>query len=563
MPTAETLQPIVDTQDLLTPDGLINLERFEGALPERYWQLPDEEFEQWANAYARLEVGEKPKLEIVTFSVSDRGSLQGSLIAKELSKIGVPKKIENGLTLTPNTPYLVEQLRDTRPGEREGVFELAVRGHPSMEDYAVVVNQERVRDERTSLSIGQISFFRGKDGRIVGKAQDGRFVIPDRESRQPNAGDEWLGRLKLSRNQRHYFFSPYAKAQTWLRYAVSTDAWDVPAVAFQFFHGIHCEEKPPTQLLNSLGSVEKLQRELPPSHQAILARLWNIWVTGELERESLEQEFVQEVNRAQGKAWRAYTEGHLEYDTTQAQQVVSGKGTLYTMQPVTISDGSIRTFDILTNYSQPSVEAWRRYDEDFDAVIAAEAYQIATSNEHFSGYLKEEEGIDLHLAELEASRPENSRLYIGNLQSVVRNYKGMTSRDSARAEFKERCTVEPQTITNDILTMTLVFEPALYAHPADEKGIDTMFASQTTEEPGLTGDDGRVYEVEYTLATGGVEYRDGYYDLPEHIQDRIADVLSSRISSLRVSAFKDAKGVEKVAWKRASRKKATQQEGER
>ena len=550
-----------------TPDGFLRLEQFEGALPERYWNLPDESFARWANVYAEIRREFRTPTLLAHFQKGDQGSLEGKLITNNFGKVGVASRIAPGLSVEEGVPYVVEVLGKDRQNKRR-VFDLSVERKATCEDVLCF------RETAENVRIEQLLYLDKRGGGAVGRLDDGdkkgKVVMPLKNCKiTPKDGEEWVSQIVYEEPQ-FLLAQPLLPVSAWSLPTVCMDD-GIPEVVVDNFEGIRktltgVRQEHAFAVGDEVSNREllgHLMRKLPEAEQAILARLWNIWVTREQQRIREEKTFVQEVRQAQRKAWEAYKEERVMYGLEEPQRVVSTDDRTYTMQPVTIVGGFVQTYDILIDHPQASVEAWRRYNKDLHAVVAAEAYQIATSDEYFISNLRAEEEIDLHLEELQASRPENTRLFVRNLEAIFRHYKGKPSREVARAEFKKQFRVESSEISSDIVAMKLIFAPTLYArHPGSkEKGQERLFSSETYAEPGLDGSDGKVYEVEYTLAAGEVEYRDGFYDLPEHIQARVADMLASGISRFRESVVEaSGDGVEKVSWKRAARKRRVEKE---
>lgn len=572
MALPEVLTPAMQEQPILNGEGLLELTRFEGALPKDIWALSDEQFEAWANAYARIRGDFEIPVELAAFHQGNRGSLDGKFMTKENGRLGVASKVTPGLTITEGQSYVVA-LR--YPQDERKAVDLVVLHVPTTEEVLCF------RETNKGLRVEQLYFYEGeKDGKVISRIDDGlekgKVVLPDRYSPiKPNDGEEWV--TQIVRTADNYLVGrPLVPVESWSLPLVSMREGS-PRVTIRHFEGI---QERPLGITQEYGFspdsedegrnrelLHDLLNKLPGAEQAILARLWNIRLSGEAERIRGDEEFVGKVRKAQRRAWEVYKENRLEYDASQAYQVVDGKEILHIMQPVTIKDGSTKTFGILPSFPQPSVEAWRRYDEDFDAVVAAEAYQLATSDERFAEYLKEEEGVDLHLEAMQHARPAISPLWVGKLERTVKvsNGDSNASQDVAKAVFHRTHQVETVEICDDVFSIKLVLVPVLYAREPGKKeaGLEGWYTSETYRESGLIGSDGKVYEVEYTLVSGDVELQDRFYDLSEHIRNRISVLLDSQLSRLRESTIKTSQnGVEKVSWKRVSGKGKPGREGE-
>jgi hypothetical protein len=537
-------------QPLITADGFVRLERFEGVLPDSIWSQPDEIFVRWAEIYASV------FLPIVTFEIGTKdGGLKGKFFTRSLGKYGYPTKVADGLDIKEYVPYVVE----VQNPEQKGLYKLAVHQEPGIDDY--LRYKRNGGDSFSKLNIGQIQMFRDDSGEIIGKSPSGKVVLiprwlPDKVRNQVNEGEEWIGEIR--EKEKFCFFIPHIKAEAWTYSEVNLGAgW--PVVKIQEFNGI--KPKPFSLKIFEPWDPEEVKevfKNLPLEEQAILARLWNIYWKDELARQEVQEAFRQEVLVAQRQAWQAYKEERVFFKEKNRRRMVGMDDEVHTWQRVVVEGEGGGEFEIDIDAREPGVEAWERY-KDMKAVTAAEAFLIATDDDRFVSYLREEGGIDLDLGEFDRIRPENRCIDVGRLQAVFKNYKGKSSEEIAIQEFRrdgnfgiDTCGVE-----NDIVVFKLVFVSTLYAREPGkgEQGVERWFSSSTYRNPGIIGDDGQVYEVEYALRAGEAKYKDGYYNLPEHIRDRITEIFSRKISWLREGTRASLDGKARgVSWKKVPKK---------
>lgn len=533
-------------QPLFTEDGFVRIEHYEGVLPDRIWSQPDEVFARWAEAYASV------FLPIVTFEIGTKdGGFKGKFFTRSLGKFGYPTKVAPGLEIKQYKPYVVE----VQNPKQMGLYKLGVHQEPGIDDYLRC--ERNGGDSFSRLDIGQIVMFEDDSGEIIGQLPSGKVVLipkwlPNKVRNQVNDGEEWIGEIR--EKDRFCFLIPHIKAEEWTHTEVDLEACK-PVARIQKFNGI--EPEPFSLQIFEPEDPEEARevfKNLPLEKQAILARLWNIYWRDELARQEVHEAFRQEILAAQRQAWQAYKKERVSVSGEEQRRMVGMSEEIHTWQRVVVKDEGGGEFEIDTDAREPGVEAWKRYD-DMKAVTAAEAYLIATNDNHFVSYLREEEGIDLNLEKLDRVRPENRCIEVGNLQAKFRNYKWRPSEEIAINEFREKGNfgIETCEIENDIVSFELVFVPRLYARePGEkEKGVERMFYSSTYREPGLIGDDGRVYEVEYALRAGKVGFKDSFYDLPEHIRERIAEILAKKMSWLRESTLASLDGrLKKVSCKK-------------
>lgn len=534
----ETEKPRQPERDILTPEGFVRLEKYDRILPEEIWSQPDEIFVRWAEAYTRV------SLPIVTFEIGTKdGGLKGKLLTRSLGKFGVPAKVADGLGLKLHEleqykPYVVEI---QNPEEQKRLYELTVHREPDFDDY--LRYKENGHESNYKPDIRQIYLFADNAGEKIGRLTSDKPVgkvvliprwLPDEVRNQVNDGGEWIG--EVIEKDRYYFLIPHIKAEDWTCMRVLVEDGK-PVVEQVKLHGIRerfiSERVSPTMP----EDISELLTELPGEQQAILARFWNIY----WERHKV---FHQEILQAQQEAWQAYKEERVHFREANSMRMVDMKDNIHVWQPVVIEGEDGGEFNVSINDPQPAVEAWKRYD-DMRAVTTAEAYLIATRDDHFVSYLREEEGLELGIQQFERALPSNEKIYVGNLGAIVINHRGKDDRNIARETFrnKDMYEVETKEIDNDVVRMQLHFAPTLYMRDPTER--------ERAEDVGLIGKGGKVFEVGYSLMRGDVEYRDCFYDLPEHIRDRIADILATHLVRLRESSLVSPDGkVVKVSWKR-------------
>ena len=515
------------------------------------WLSNDEWWIDWVNRYAKQEAeGSTPVLPIAVFQTGR----DGSLITHDFGKIGKIIKQPNGLEITVGTPYIVEQLEQTYPGMKDkGVWKLEVVRRATEQDYLPFL-QARARGEE-GRCYGQVLFYNGDEGGLIGYIQIdetgdvpdsekvGKIVMIDRKlpqgirDRVAN-GDSWIGEIKELDSC--YLFRPHLPVEFWTKYRVRMVSGR-PEVLQEKFEGLERWQGPSSTPIDNPLMVAEYLRILPPTQQAILARLWNINWAKETKRQEEEASYEEQMGLAKIVAWEGYMRGTIGVERESESEEESGYPSAIQRKVIRVH-GKKHTERFVVDPDASAEDAMREYDGNWNAYTAAEWLAIMEEDQMFLEYLINQEGIRVQPGLLSGVRPKNTFIdVIGLAQTEERfrpNGNPWGREPIAKDQFDKIFDERIEQFENEFVKIIAQFLPCLYEKTTgihDEVAVNGHLPDVS-------------YHVGYLLEAADVDLKKDIQKLPEHVKERILRIVQEKLAALRAPDWIDLGEGESVRW---------------
>ena len=543
-------------QRFLTPRGFADVSPSAAFAGNTYlevnWLSNDEWWVGWVNRHAQQEAeSSTPLLPIAVFQTGR----DGSLITRDFGKIGKIRKKPKGLEITVGTPYVVEKLEETYLGMKDrGVWKLEAVREATHEDYLPHLQARAANGEGRRFC--EVTFYIGDRGRLIGNIrvnddgsdnwdQDGTIVridsdLPQEVKDRVLDGDRWIG--EITEYPGSYIFKPHLPAVLWDHYRIRMDSGK-PVVMQQRFNGLEAWSAPSSMPIDNPLMVAEYLRILPPTQQAILARLWDIYWAKETKRQEEEASYEEQMGLAKIASWEGYMRGTIGVERESESEEESGYPSAIQRKVVRVH-GKKHTERFVVDPDASAEDAMREYDGNWNAYTAAEWLAIMEDDQTFLEYLINQEGIRVQPGLISGVRPKNTFIDVIGLARTEGRYRpngnpwGREPVARDQFEFNMDYKARVEEFESDALKIVAQFSPSLYEKTTgihDEVAVNGWLPETS-------------YHFGYLLENADVDFKEDVQKLPEHVKERILRIVQGKLAELRKPDWTEHGEGESVRW---------------
>lgn len=472
---------------------MFNLENNKQTLEQgqlsKFESMSDAEFYSWCLEH--YNVSEKQNnlpYKTIIFKQGGRG-----LYSDDLEKIVLLDKFSNDKIdeITPQTPYIVEVIRDTKPDQpRQGAILVKVIKPAELKDV--------YKNEETKTELSQLQFYQSdKNKDEVYSREAGKITLIDKKADlKVKPKETWIGRCE--NKGAINVFKPLLKASDWQDYSV-----EMSKNAKSFFiykntyHGLlkrrsdilHLNDENAQDILEKFNGFDK----------QILWENFSREKRKEAEQILKQQEYEQAIDQAKEWAWQEYSQNNVIIEK------INDKNNNYYYKVKVGETWSDVDFKITTNKDEPL--DWRKF-------VPEQACRLVINEQDFLDSLKKFENIDINFSNIEQLIPKKEFIY--------EKSKNLSEECVVFDNFR-KINCEKVDLNLSYLRGQLVFEPRLICR----FDVDSDY--------GLHKDDSsanKTYRLAYALQSEKINFTDEVNKLPEHINYQVKQIIENYINSL-------------------------------
>jgi hypothetical protein len=448
--------------------------------------MSDKEF-YWscAERYKKPETENNLPYKTVTFKQGERG-----LYSDDLKKIALIDKDSNNSEVEVGVPYLVQVIRDTKPDvERGGAIILKI--------IKMATCQDIIKNEETKEELHQFTFTKSANNPDEVVNKDLGVTLVDKKSMfkiQPK--ESWIGRVE--NKGKINIFKPITMAEKWKDYSILVSA-DTDNLYVEEVNrlGLKVEQNRIIYLTDE--NIQDVIKNFDSFDGAVLTESLNRQKNREAQAKIRQEEYKQAETKAKEWAWQEYMKNDVKVERVDDQNN-------YSYYKVKI-DGIWHDVNFRTEVKTSTEIDWRELVPRF-------ACEIATNEQYFLERLRQFENINIKFEDFTDLVPKKD--------FVVEKQDGLSGACCAFEQFR-KMNCEEKIVDLPYVNGKLIFDPRLFAVSHFDFDYGLHKADSTAED---------TYRVLYGLRSEELNYTNVIKELPEHVADRIKDIIGKYVNIL-------------------------------